>query len=352
MQCKKKMKMYITQKLLFFYRQFHVQPINPRSQNLSILSSQAKNMSSSKKIDLGPDEQELLRVTTQHKILKAGYSHKLVQAPINLSQPGLRILDSACADGKSTTTLCPRNSSNENNIPGLWLKDIQQSLNPSHELFGTDINPNFFPRSPPRNTTFQVQDVTKPWPTEWKSSFDLVHSRLGLAGCGDFPVEQAVKNMIHLVKPGGWIQLDEMEVNKVTEGDGTVGEFGRLLKGMFEASGVQWDFAGSLKGWLHEEGMTGVEERIIDVAYGKNCEDEEIARMSVESMVTGVKAVAFGAKSKLFFPVAIYGLTESELGVMSISDDDTDSLPERMAKELEENGSHVAMITVWGRKPL
>jgi hypothetical protein len=150
-------------------------------------------MASSKKIDLGPDEQELLRVTTQHKILKAGYSNKLIQAPINLSKPGLRILDSACADGKSNLIYHPnqksKNSSNKSNIPGLWLKDIQQSLNPSHELFGADINPNFFPRSPSPNTTFQVQDVTKPWPTKWKSTFDLVHSRLGLAGCGDFPVE-------------------------------------------------------------------------------------------------------------------------------------------------------------------
>jgi len=179
-----------------------------------------------------------------------------------------------------------------------------------------------------------------------------VHSRLGLAGCGDFPVEQAVKNMIRLVKPGGWIQLDEMEVNKVTEVDGTMGEFGRLLKGMFKASGVQWDFAGGLQRWLRKEGLVDVEERIIDVAYGRRCEDEDIARISVESMVTGVKAVAFGAKSKLLFPVAIYGLTESELGVISGSDEDVDSLPERMERELEEKGSYVAMITVWGRKPL
>jgi hypothetical protein len=109
--------------------------------------------------------------------------------------------------------------------------------------------------------------------------------------------------MIRLVKPGGWIQLDEMEVNKVTEIEGTVGEFGKLLKAMFEASGVQWDFAGSLKGWLHEEGIVEVEERIIDVAYGKKCEDEEIAKISVESLVTAVKAVAFGAKSKWVFPL-------------------------------------------------
>ena len=151
----------------------------------------------------------------------------------------------------------------QSNILGLWLKDIQKSLtlfpirniNPSHELVGTDINPNFFPKFPPQNTTFQAQDVIKPWPTEWKSSFDLVHSRLGLAGCGDFGVEQAVKNMIHLVKPGGWIQLDEMDLNKMTETDGAVGEFGRLMKGMFEASGVQWDYAGGLQKLLREDGL-------------------------------------------------------------------------------------------------
>jgi hypothetical protein len=48
----------------------------------------------------------------------------------------------------------------------------------------------------------------------------------------------------------------------------------------------------------------------------------------------------------------MYGLTWSELGVTSVSKEDMDSLPERMAKELEEKGSYVAMITVWGRKPL
>jgi hypothetical protein len=45
-------------------------------------------------------------------------------------------------------------------------------------------------------------------------------------------------------------------------------------------------------------------------------------------------------------------LTGSELGVTSVSEEDLDSLPERMVRELEEKGSYVAMITVWGRKTL
>jgi hypothetical protein len=36
----------------------------------------------------------------------------------------------------------------------LSLKGTQHYLNPSHDLFGTDINPNFFPLSPPPKATF------------------------------------------------------------------------------------------------------------------------------------------------------------------------------------------------------
>ena len=96
----------MNQKLLFFLAKSLLSPLT-QDRKIAPLSSQAKYMASCKKIDLGPDEQELLRVTTQHKILKAGYSNKLIQAPINLSQPGLRILDSACADGKSNTIYFP-----------------------------------------------------------------------------------------------------------------------------------------------------------------------------------------------------------------------------------------------------
>lgn len=95
-------------------------------------------------IDLGPDEQELARLTLQHDIMKAGYD-SLILAPLDLSQPDLRILDSATANG-------------------LWLRDIQASLAAPYTLIGTDINPNLFPTELPSQTQFQVQEITKPWP--------------------------------------------------------------------------------------------------------------------------------------------------------------------------------------------
>ena len=46
----------------------------------------------------GPDEEEIQRLTIQHECFKTAY-FPLVLAPIDLNQPGLKILDSATADG-------------------------------------------------------------------------------------------------------------------------------------------------------------------------------------------------------------------------------------------------------------
>jgi hypothetical protein len=44
---------------------------------------------------------EAQRLQLQHEIIKDAMGDKLVAAPLDLSKPGLRILDSATADGKS-----------------------------------------------------------------------------------------------------------------------------------------------------------------------------------------------------------------------------------------------------------
>ena len=48
---------------------------------------------------------ELERLANQHAYFKHALDGQLVQAPIDLSQPGLKILDCATADGKSCVIL-------------------------------------------------------------------------------------------------------------------------------------------------------------------------------------------------------------------------------------------------------
>ena len=45
-------------------------------------------------------DEEVARLTLQHSVVKDAMGGKLLFAPLDLNKPGLRILDSACADGK------------------------------------------------------------------------------------------------------------------------------------------------------------------------------------------------------------------------------------------------------------
>ncbi|PVH82458.1 S-adenosyl-L-methionine-dependent methyltransferase [Cadophora sp. DSE1049] len=267
--------------------------------------------------DFGPDEEEIYRLTIQHEIFKSAYS-PLVLAPIDLSQPGLKILDSATADG-------------------LWLRDLQCNVATPHSLVGTDINPNFFPRTPTDNITFQVQDITKPWPAELNGQFDLVHSRNGLACCGSFPVSEAVENIVGLVKPRGWIQLVEMSFEGVTDSSGPMYEFKGLLDAFFSKAKAQWNFANRLEGWLVEAGLVDVKVKIAQLPYGKACNNEEIAKKSLYAFRLGSVAVCGAAKG---------------MGVEGFTSEQLDSLPERLDKYLTEHGAKVPVVCVWGRKPL
>lgn len=68
------------------------------------------NLTANITVDSGSDPPYLLgdytgevdRLTKQHAFIKAGMNDTLVIAPINLTQPNLRILDSATADGMMT----------------------------------------------------------------------------------------------------------------------------------------------------------------------------------------------------------------------------------------------------------
>lgn len=54
-------------------------------------------------LSINPSETERLRM--QHDVVKDAMGGRLVLAPIDLTMPGLRILDSATADGESNALL-------------------------------------------------------------------------------------------------------------------------------------------------------------------------------------------------------------------------------------------------------
>ena len=59
---------------------------------------------------------------------------------------------------------------------------------------------------------FEKQSMTVPWLSNLKDSFDLVPSRYSVAGAGTYPLLEVVGTEIGLLKPSGWIQLEEMDL--------------------------------------------------------------------------------------------------------------------------------------------
>ncbi|KAF2729061.1 putative methyltransferase SirN-like protein [Polyplosphaeria fusca] len=257
-----------------------------------------------------------MRLSFQHEVLKQNVG-KLVLAPLDLTTPNLRIVDSATADG-------------------LWLRDLATSLPPSATLIGTDIVESYFPPKEdwPSNVTLSIQSITKPWPSDMNSTFDLVHQRFALPAAGRSGLKAALHGLIGLVKPGGWIQLVEADHSVFT--GPAMEELFELVKVVFGAMDVGYAHARELKDLLIEAGMEDVHEDVRDVPLGATNPDAEMARKSAYAYTLGAKGIVQAGKA-----------TGCEWSTERL-----DALEPSVEKELQDAGGVSRAYYVWARKPV
>ena len=94
---------------------------------------------------------------------------------------------------------------------GIWAMEAASSFPKAH-VTGLDVSAEQFPRKQtcPGNVTFATHNVFDDVPEEYLGKFDLVHVRFLLPGLykpgsGDI----AVRNLVRMVKTGGWLQWQE-----------------------------------------------------------------------------------------------------------------------------------------------
>lgn len=224
---------------------------------------------------------ELQRLADNHEVFK-DVMGGLLFAPVDLSRPGLYILDSATADGA-------------------WLRDLQSSVPTSNNntYIGTDIEPELFPSQLPAGTTLLSQDITKPWPSDGHNSFDLVHQHLGLAGSGPHPIQDVVANLAQLVKPGGWIELVELDVDEPKDAGPALRDFIRLLREIFTPVGMGGNFAAKMHRWLHAAaGFEDIEERFVECKGGARNPKLELVSKSINGTCDAIEPLIAMATSK------------------------------------------------------
>ncbi|CAN9145117.1 unnamed protein product [Alternaria alternata] len=261
------------------------------------------------------NENEVQRLDKQHKAVYTAMP-QLVLAPIDLAEGGYRVLDQATGSG-------------------IWLRDVRQGTGgASNTWIGTDIEDSYFPKETPNNTSYHHQSMTEPWPLQWQGTFDLVHSRMALPGVGLSSLEDAVMNLVKLLKPGGWIQLVEMQWQDWDAGP-VLQEFQKAMQQLVSmvTNGQGVDMREGLTALVEEAGLTKVQHAIIDVPVGVKAK-EDLRELSLQSM--------FATAS--FATATLKKLRPAELEA------DIDSLPARLMEELRKTGGSYKLFAVWAQK--
>ncbi|KAK6606048.1 UMTA methyltransferase [Botrytis cinerea] len=134
------------------------------------------------------DEDELERLRVWHAILNRVFDNRLLFP--TLGRPR-RILD--CGYGTAS-----------------WAVDVA-TQNPGCEVIAIDIYP-FQPETVPENLYLQVDDLNNRF-TFQAHNFDLVHSRLMSGAIHVNRWAGYLRDMLRVLRPGGWCQLVELHHN-------------------------------------------------------------------------------------------------------------------------------------------
>ncbi|KAE8366431.1 S-adenosyl-L-methionine-dependent methyltransferase [Aspergillus caelatus] len=255
---------------------------------------------------------ELERLVALHETYYDAMDGKLVLAPLDLQEPGKKILDCGTADG-------------------IWLRDVRKSAPAEHQYFGSDIEPELFPEQPDGITYFP-QSFSEPWADEHKDAFDLVHVRGSLAGSSPKRPVDVVKGLASVTKPGGWVQLMELNAFSAPSNGPAMTDFARMASEIWAGIKVG-DFANELKSMLEEVGLQNVQEKRVIVSLGKQAKPELHAK-SIHGVTGPIRPLTSVARSV----------------PNSFTDEQLSSLPDRVREELETEGGRVEMVVAWGQR--
>jgi SAM-dependent methyltransferase len=94
---------------------------------------------------------------------------------------------------------------------GIWLLDVARNLPPTCQLTGFDVTSSAWPPSQtlPPNVSFKIQDMLLPFPASEIGTYDVVAVRFVSGATTRAEWAHSIKNLVTLLKPGGWLQWIE-----------------------------------------------------------------------------------------------------------------------------------------------
>ncbi|KAI1421795.1 hypothetical protein F5Y12DRAFT_765953 [Xylaria sp. FL1777] len=223
----------------------------------------------------------------------------------------------------------------------IWLSEVGKTLSPDAELVGLDYDTTKFQSSLAPNITLRQANMYEPFPSDLLGKFDVVNVRLIIFALKEGQGTDLVKNLMTLLKPGGYIVWAET---------------GPLLTSTeppslawFKFQQVNWRFAKKVGrdlnlpiGMIHYLKEAGCVE-CDDKAYPGNSQlytrnkDDWIARTNFH-----VKALADQSLRGIISLGGVEGMTTQE---------EADELLTSFDKEFVDRKINYLFVRAWGRKP-
>jgi SAM-dependent methyltransferase len=184
---------------------------------------------------------------------------------------------------------------------GRWAVEFADN-NPSAEVIGTDLSP-IQPAWTPPNCSWLVDNAEEEW--VYSKKFDFIHSRMLLMGIHDWPryFRQAWDNL----KPGGWIEVQEVQFPIGYADDGRVTKDSPLLvwsKHVQEAAGkdgIDTMCTEKFREHLEKQGFINIREQRVRWAVGawpKGTREKTLGKWTLENTRSFISPIALALFTK------------------------------------------------------
>ncbi|KAF8210080.1 S-adenosyl-L-methionine-dependent methyltransferase, partial [Mycena galopus ATCC 62051] len=206
---------------------------------------------------------------------------------------------------------------------------------PDSEVVAVDLFPTLEGLPLPKNINFQIVDVTQHLPFE-QDSFDMLHARFVLMHLPN--VRDTLERASKLVKPGGWLVLEDIYLRRLIETGGpVVSRVMALWAGIVEARGADAHIGGKMESMIRDtELFSEIHTRKIVIP---------ICDKSSASQATTKLSTAFRTTLKKL--VADWAQRFSEQGISK-------DVAEQFDMEMDTNSPEVLheLHFVWARRAL
>lgn len=200
---------------------------------------------------------------------------------------------------------------------GIWLIDVSRQY-PHAQLQGLDFNIDQAPHPKllPGNVSMSYIDLRDEVPAELVGKFDYIHTRLLVLVVENQDPKPILRNLLKLLKPGGWLQWDELDAMHatVTKADPELST--PALDGLREwsSAGGRHDWAAHLGDFMSQEGFVDCETDFIGdpIALSRAFNDQHL--LTAEEFAEGLAKLGKTETAARYFQLIEEAYKESAQG--------------------------------------